>query len=143
MQKSKAGAVLLLCLLAGEAYGDDSKHDLFHSAYCIGAISESRHRTGDACERLLGADTSDVAVCDELQSYEDETRLERLLRHVRIIRRHPLKGDAAIAKDLRSLAAMGQAHIRSGELSETAFHDRCLRDCLNWPPTEGCVERAQ
>lgn len=141
MPMPRIASVLLACLVATEAHGHSDRYAVFHAAYCIGAISEGLSRAG-VCERRLGKEPNGLTTCRELKALDNEVLLTRLQRHLRVVDQQA-KGKTAIATELRSLMEFGQAHLRSGRLAEMAYYEHCLRDCLSWPPTEGCAERAR
>lgn len=133
--------LVLICAIAADAYGLASARDrLFQAAYCLGAIRESHHNAVTHCEeRWDSMEFSSVSECEDLSQVQAEALSEKHQRYTNFISRQLSRMNSSSAKEVETLIKLGEDHVASNQIDRLKFYDLCMRDCMNWPPNEGCI----
>lgn len=138
-------ALLLFCTATSSVFAEASaRNKLYQAAYCLGAIREKHHLAATDCEgQWINRDFASLAECKEYDQFDEETLGERHQRFTNYIWLHLPKMNPSVATQAETLTKLGEDHVKSRQIGSLEFYDRCMRDCLSWPPTEGCVSAAR
>lgn len=139
----KVLTVALACMTATDAFGGASVRDrVFQAAYCLGAIRENHHLAATDCEeRWISMGFTSPTQCEQFGQLEVDSLSERHQRNMNYLWHHLSKNPSA-AKEVEALIRVGEDHVASNGIGKLEFHNLCMRDCLSWPPAEGCISPA-